>query len=466
MLAVSIVYGQGIKSNNRTTPKTTFSNNSKIFNDAFIKSVSPIVQHFEKIKKQNIVNGKKLNIFRPSFIFAENYNWKYSYSYNEAGNKTFELWEDFTVPDPQQLNHINCKSRAYFSYDPTDRLISQLNEYYEDSLWTTKSRISFCYDSYGNLTNETHDALVAGDWITDYHRLFTYDLRNNLLNESLEYYRNSVWNLSSSKTFTYDSAGNMLSYFLETDETGSMAPEHREDYSYNAANNQVIASVYEWSFGNWNFEFRKTYTYNTQSDLVMTLQEYSYLGNWVSDCRETYTYSLSGYRLGYLYEVLFGDVWEGQWRITYNNDEFGNCNFAEAESNLGAWVVDVFPIDVYYNNKSDHFNLDVRNLSVEYINITDVSDGLNTPNSFTLYQNYPNPFNPATTIKYSIPNSNMVSIKVFDILGKEVTTLVNEQQNSGLHEVTFNAEKLSSGTYFYQLKCGEFTETKKLLLLK
>ena len=88
------------------------------------------------------------------------------------------------------------------------------------------------------------------------------------------------------------------------------------------------------------------------------------------------------------------------------------------------------------------------------------------PKEYELSQNYPNPFNPTTTIKYSIPSNGIISLKVFDVLGNEVTTLVNASQNIGSYEVNFDASKLSSGTYFYQLKSGNFTVTKKLLLLK
>ena len=84
-------------------------------------------------------------------------------------------------------------------------------------------------------------------------------------------------------------------------------------------------------------------------------------------------------------------------------------------------------------------------------------------NEFRLSQNYPNPFNPVTTIKYTIPNvtlsgveGSLVVLKVYDILGSEVATLVNQEQSVGNYKVDFNASKLSSGVYFYQIKAGEF----------
>lgn len=88
------------------------------------------------------------------------------------------------------------------------------------------------------------------------------------------------------------------------------------------------------------------------------------------------------------------------------------------------------------------------------------------PKEFELMQNYPNPFNPTTTIRFSLTNSSEVSLIVYDILGNEVTTLVDEIKESGLHEVTFNAGNLSSGVYLYVLKAGNYTATKKLMLMK
>lgn len=91
---------------------------------------------------------------------------------------------------------------------------------------------------------------------------------------------------------------------------------------------------------------------------------------------------------------------------------------------------------------------------------------LTTPETFSLQQNYPNPFNPSTTIKYSVPSASKVSLKVFDVLGKEVAVLVNETKTAGNYEVNFDASKLTSGVYFYQLQAGSSSVTKKLTLMK
>jgi hypothetical protein len=92
-------------------------------------------------------------------------------------------------------------------------------------------------------------------------------------------------------------------------------------------------------------------------------------------------------------------------------------------------------------------------------------------NEFSLFQNYPNPFNPSTTIRYQITKTEFVTLKVYDILGRDVATLVNEEEPAGSYEVQFNSHSgegrnLTSGIYFYQIKAGEYSETKKMILLK
>jgi hypothetical protein len=88
------------------------------------------------------------------------------------------------------------------------------------------------------------------------------------------------------------------------------------------------------------------------------------------------------------------------------------------------------------------------------------------PEEFSLTQNYPNPFNPSTTIRYELPHASRVSLKVYNMLGQQVATLVNETKDAGIHEVKFDNSNLTSGVYFYRLEAGDFVQTKKLAILK
>jgi hypothetical protein len=86
--------------------------------------------------------------------------------------------------------------------------------------------------------------------------------------------------------------------------------------------------------------------------------------------------------------------------------------------------------------------------------------------TYSLSNNYPNPFNPSTKISYTIPQRSNVSLKVFNLLGSEVASLVNEEKSAGVYQIEFNAANLSSGIYFYKLQADTFVETKKMILLK
>jgi photosystem II stability/assembly factor-like uncharacterized protein len=105
-------------------------------------------------------------------------------------------------------------------------------------------------------------------------------------------------------------------------------------------------------------------------------------------------------------------------------------------------------------------------VSVEVQGPTDVLDDGMSAFVFSLHQNYPNPFNPSTVVRYSLPRASHVSLKVFSILGQEVATLVNEQKQSGRHEVKWDARGVTSGMYFYRLQAGENVQTKKMILVK
>lgn len=97
---------------------------------------------------------------------------------------------------------------------------------------------------------------------------------------------------------------------------------------------------------------------------------------------------------------------------------------------------------------------------------TDVVASAGLPKEFTLKQNYPNPFNPSTTIEYHLPGSAFVSLKVYNVLGKEIATLVNEQKSAGIHFARWSAESVPSGVYFVRMQAGSFTQTRRMVVVK
>lgn len=147
---------------------------------------------------------------------------------------------------------------------------------------------------------------------------------------------------------------------------------------------------------------------------------------------------------GWQYELNFPPVWPLPENLAYSNaalQSAGTDGFAVGDLN-------------WFPEQKEQWVTGIK----------EVDTGL--PTGFELTQNYPNPFNPATTIKFSIPQSDVVTIKVYNVLGQEVQTLVNQVMNAGTYEVDFNASHLSSGVYIYSITAGNYAATKKMMLLK
>ncbi len=143
--------------------------------------------------------------------------------------------------------------------------------------------------------------------------------------------------------------------------------------------------------------------------------------------------------------------------------ETGSYNFSNAASfgndeNM-LIIHDSLIANQYYQEFAKRYSQAGGQIRVEQISSI-------VPDGYTLSQNYPNPFNPSTTINYSIPKSGFVTLKIYDMLGKEVMTLVNENQTTGTYKVTFNAGNLTSGVYFYKLSTNGFIDTKRMALIK
>jgi photosystem II stability/assembly factor-like uncharacterized protein len=144
---------------------------------------------------------------------------------------------------------------------------------------------------------------------------------------------------------------------------------------------------------------------------------------------------------------------------SYNNKDVRNitsCTITELSPN----TIHYYRIRAYNDTRTSPSS------QVIAVSLVGVQDNVSIPKEFSIEQNYPNPFNPTTTINYSVPKSQFVTLKVFDLLGREIATLVNENENAGYYKVKFDASSLTSGIYFYQLRSGNFSETKKLVLLK
>ncbi len=147
----------------------------------------------------------------------------------------------------------------------------------------------------------------------------------------------------------------------------------------------------------------------------------------------------------------------GQWskigNVTGNGTTSVSNNYSFTDRNLTSGIYNYRLKQIDFNGNYEYYNLS-----------SEVNIGV--PAKFELSQNYPNPFNPSTQINYNLPVDGNVSLKLFDMSGKEISTLVNEVKTAGYYSVSFNAGNLPSGVYFYSIEAGNFSEVKKMMLVK
>ncbi len=237
-----------------------------------------------------------------------------------------------------------------------------------------------------------------------------------------------------------------------------------------AALNNVYAGLYTWitpngitNTGNISRLLNANnlaYTYNTT-----VADRYLGVGIMTNQALNFKIYSSS--------ELLNGFTTQEKWDALSNgvsNDSLGPGG--------NGFVLGVGPFNLAPNqvetvgfailNASSVADLIIKNTQakVKYATVGIQTISTEVPKVFSLSQNYPNPFNPVTRIQFAVPKNEMVSIKVYDLLGKEVAVLVNEQKSAGTYEVDFNASLLSSGVYFYRMQSGYFSDIKRMVVIK
>lgn len=183
-----------------------------------------------------------------------------------------------------------------------------------------------------------------------------------------------------------------------------------------------------------------------------------FIGNWVECTEQIYIHPTNG-----SYSMTINKISDGTALLDYSNDSLMTIR-PDNEFFRPKWGI-YRSLNKSYQLRDEAVRF--ADFSIQEINITDIDDVVqNSSQSFLLKQNFPNPFNPTTTINYSVPQQSKVTIKLYDTLAKEKLVLINGDHSKGNYELKFNGSKLPSGIYFYRLETENFTDTKKMILLK
>ena len=353
-----------------------------------------------------------------------------------------------------------------FEYNPYGKMVERTGFFSFSGEPEIFEKVEYFYNTYYNLIKELYFDWFNAEWDSSFKFLYEYNQDNKLVSTTLQTYVTSNWENESRSTYTYDQAGNEITSLTELWQNNQWTNSGR-DYSYYSPENRKDSLLFQiWDGNNWQNYRRTSFYYDSLTIFLNLVIAQLWTGNHFQDYLKVNIINDEiGNQIQQLEEIWNGSAWLNDVKkdYTYIWDYFESCN-AEIWNGTN-WEPGDTPIPI---NNPDGFKITIgaQSINIYYVIENIESTNSNIPNDFSLYQNYPNPFNPTTSLQYAIGNRQFVKLKVYDLLGREVATLVNEEKPIGEYEVEFNAANLPSGIYYYQLKAGQFSETKKMILVR
>ena len=334
--------------------------------------------------------------------------------------------------------------RSTYTYDANGNRLTDLDEVWSNGQWVRSERLSFAYDANRRLISDLTEDWSNGQWVNSVRYTYTNDSKGNTLTQVYEVWSNGQWVNSARFSFAYDANGKLVSNLEEHWSSGQWVNAVRFTYTNDANGNRLTELNESWSNGLWVSRYRFTYTFDANGNRLTEVDENSN-GQWVNDLRLAYTYDIKG-----------------------NLTSFWSFSWASS-----SWTPSDFPVSTpqalsltdsagnYYYFPSAY------NIIITYKTILTgvASERGNVLAILILSQNYPNPFNPGTTIKFELPRTSHVTLTVYDIVGREVSVLVNARRDAGVYDIKFDGSNLASGVYFYRLQVGAFVQSKKLAIV-
>jgi hypothetical protein len=373
---------------------------------------------------------------------------KTSLTYDNRKNvieDVIQTWDGFNWQNSYKDN---------FSYNANNLIIEELAQFWDGADWVINGKTLFEYDNNNNLINKLYQIWGEGNWHNIQVQLYTYDENNNLIEYLYQQWDSTAWVNNMKGANKYDTKNNMVESYSQSWDGTNWKNNVIELYKYDEHNNNIEEVVTSWQDSAWvnSQKFKRTFEENNR----MATWEYQEWFDtlWVGTRREIYKYDSQENTVERLFQFQLPgtSIWKDHFRWQWTYDIYNNITSFLWQTSA-SWL--------YNNNDVGWVNYD----RVLYTNVPQNGVDGNV-NNYWLANNYPNPFNNSTIIRYSIPKEEVVTIKIFNILGEEVELLVNESKQAGVYEVSWSPTNLSSGVYFYQLKAGDFIKVKKMILLK
>ncbi len=490
---------------------------NKVQNNSNLNYLSIVkCEHDNLISSEFIENYNSLKVpttfFKPSEILGLNNSSKIIFTYNNKGLVTSEEYYEsdssglnlsykwlYTYTSNGKIltasfipNNGSCTNLITYEYDNIGQLIritkkncdndfdkyeytyydnkKMKDSYYYMKLgnWVAKSGSIYEYDNNLNLITKTNLSEKENTLAYSSKSTFTYSPINLQLTILEQSYTNYNWTDSKYYTFEYDSLSQLVHKIESIKVNNNWNEEYHYYYLYNQNGSLLKYTQKRWVPNAWILNYQELYTYDENQYLLTKISQVGDgLGNGINELKTNRTYNI----LGQITSNVLSRYNSGSWKILdstiYEYDDNLNCiKAANYGIENGNYVPTYNILDIYYNQSSEYLSIYSNYAAISYILINNVSENDFFANSFSLENNYPNPFNPSTTISFNIPKTDYVSLKIFDCIGKEVATLINQELVAGKHSIIWNADKNASGIYFYKLSSGKYTITKKMCLIK
>ena len=252
----------------------------------------------------------------------------------------------------------------------------------------------------------------------------------------------------SKYSYTYDGNNNQTERLDQVWDGFNWVNNKKYSHTYDDNSNLTEWFYHSWIDFNWVNNYKVSYTYDNNNNLTEWFGQTWDGSNLINSWKYSSTYDDNNNQTERLDQVWDGSNWVNNWKYSYTYDDNNNLiELIEQDWDGANWV----------NSWRE-----IRS----YSPMTTIKYYVNTINAYYLSDNYPNPFNPSTTIEFTLPKTEFTTLKIFNILGKEVSTLVSNKLNPGNHTYKFDGKNLASGVYYYQLIAGDYRQVKKMILIK
>ena len=390
---------------------------------------------------------------------------KYVYQYDSNDRRVSYLW--FKLNGNDWLPYQG----ATYSYDQ-GRLVEILTEYISGEEWINSFRQTYQYDDNGNLTVYLEENWDENNSVWVNSNRDTYEYENNLVVSDIDEYWANEWIKHRKYTTKYNAAGLKDTTFEASWYNNSEWVDFKRQYYNYDENGNLIFQMDEALNDNndWDEKYRHNFTYNdTTGLLTRELVEYYNSDTWLNAQQKTYYYNENYKLTDFIYESSSGGTY-------YDNREKISSDYNENDllSQKFGYKWDGYQWAQYdrvlnFTYKDELFTAYGYNLTIHYAEeAAAIAEKNISVKRFELNQNYPNPFNPSTQIGFYLPQSGLVTLKIYDLRGREIATLINSKQNAGKHVIDFNAlhYNLPSGFYIYTINSGDYFDVKKMILMK